>query len=83
MRLVGSTKLEHDRVARFALHVLVYCTVLQVVGQYEDAIFQKRMRELRRQKDRIQRQKHEKQQVGAMEGHTFKGYMSSTFPSFG
>jgi hypothetical protein len=34
------------------------------VGQYEDAIFQKRMRELRRQKERIQRQKHDKQQVG-------------------
>jgi hypothetical protein len=43
-----------------------------VVGQYEDAIFQKRMRELRRQKDRIQRQKYEKQQVRGGRGSTVK-----------
>jgi hypothetical protein len=37
--------------------------VLQTVGTYEDAIFQKRMRELRKQKDRVGRQRYQRQQV--------------------
>ncbi|KAL6749333.1 exoribonuclease [Haematococcus lacustris] len=35
---------------------------ISAIGQFEDTIFQKRMRELRRQKDRLERQKHQKQQ---------------------
>ena len=35
----------------------------QTVGGYEDTIFQKRMRELRRQKDRVGQQRYRKQQV--------------------
>mmetsp|Transcript_1910 Transcript_1910/g.4334 ORF Transcript_1910/g.4334 Transcript_1910/m.4334 type:complete len:1136 (+) Transcript_1910:112-3519(+) len=35
---------------------------IQTVGSYEDTIFQKRMRELRRQKDRVARQRQQKEQ---------------------
>lgn len=35
---------------------------MQTVGQYEDQIFQKRVRELKRQKDRLQRQRYQKEQ---------------------
>ncbi|KAJ9511743.1 hypothetical protein QJQ45_022604, partial [Haematococcus lacustris] len=38
---------------------------ISAIGQFEDTIFQKRMRELRRQKDRLERQKHQKQQVSS------------------
>ncbi len=42
---------------------------LQTVGQYEDAIFQKRMRELRRQRDKLQRQKQQRDHVSARPAH--------------
>eukprot|EP00967_Tisochrysis_lutea_P057140 scaffold72386_cov21-Tisochrysis_lutea.AAC.3 len=38
------------------------CGQSQTVGSYEDTIFQKRMRELRRQKDRVARQRQQKEQ---------------------
>lgn len=39
---------------------------VQTVGQYEDAIFQKRMRELRRQRDRMKRQERDKEIVSIL-----------------
>ncbi len=36
---------------------------IRQIGSLEDTIFQKRMRELRRQKDKVNRQKLEKQQA--------------------
>ena len=39
----------------------VRARVSQTIGSFEDTIFQKRMRELRRQKDKLQRQKQDRQ----------------------
>jgi len=38
-------------------------TFIQTIGAFEDTIFQKRMRDLRRQKERVGRQRYQKQQV--------------------
>lgn len=54
---------------------------IQRIGSLEDTIFQKRMRELRRQKDRIARQKHERSSAAARRGSRDSAVASNAAPS--